>query len=94
MIRSFGDRRTQRFAQGEFVKAFESIKVAARRRLAVLDAADSLDVLAALRGNRLEVLRGKRKGQLSIRINEQWRICFRWNDAEKSAEQVEIVDYH
>ena len=64
----------------------------AARRLAILNAAPSLDTLRALPGNRLQALRGARKGQYSIRINQQWRICFAWSDRGPS--DVEIVDYH
>ncbi len=64
----------------------------AARRLAILNAAPSLDTLRALPGNRLQALRGARKGQYSIRINQQWRICFTWSDRGPS--DVEIVDYH
>ena len=94
MILSYKDGRTERFAHNAFVKAFASFAASARRRLAALDAAVSLGDLAAVRGNRLEALKGNRTGQHSIRINDQWRICFVWNDAEAGAEQVEIVDYH
>jgi proteic killer suppression protein len=94
VITSFKDKRTERLAQDKRVKEFDRISVSAKRRLGVLDAADSLEVLALVGGNRLEKLKGDRKGQHSIRINDQWRICFVWNEAEKCAEQVEIVDYH
>ena len=94
MIRSYGNKQTARFAAGERVKGFEQIARQARTRLALLEGADSIAALAAVPGNRLEALKGDRAGQMSIRINDQWRVCFVWNDAEKCAELVEIVDYH
>ena len=94
MIISFRDRRTRQFAAGEFIRAFQSFSEQAGRRLAVLDAATSLDDLRALRGNRLEALSGNRRGQYSIRINNQWRICFEWDAGSPGPTDVEIVDYH
>jgi proteic killer suppression protein len=94
MIRSYRDRRTFRFVAGERVKEFESFARGARKRLLLIDAATSLRAIAAVPGHRLEALKGDRKGQYSVRINDQWRICFVWNDEERCAEQVEIVDYH
>jgi proteic killer suppression protein len=94
VIESYGDKRTERFSRGEFVKQFEAISVAAERRLALLDEARSLDDLREVPGNRLEALKGDRSGQHSIRINKKWRICFVWNESERCAEQVEITDYH
>ena len=93
MIVSYGDRQTQRFAAGEYVPAFEGFERQAARRLSILNAVPSLDSLRALRGNRLEALRGDRQGQYSIRINRQWRICFSWADGSGPT-NVEIVDYH
>ena len=92
MIQSYRDKKTERFARGEFVKAFQGIEVQAAKRLSTLNAAPSLDTLRSLPGNRLEALRGDRAGQYSIRINQQWRICFEWDDGD--AYEVEIVDYH
>ncbi|HEU0216538.1 MAG TPA: type II toxin-antitoxin system RelE/ParE family toxin [Stellaceae bacterium] len=92
MIRSFKDRRTEALFRGEAVRAFRSIEAVAVRKLDMLDAATQLFDLRAPPGNRLEALRGDRRGQHSIRINDQWRICFVWRDG--AAEQVEIVDYH
>ena len=92
MIRSFKGRETQRFFQGHRVAAFQGFADQAARRLTLLDAAETLRDLAALPSNRLEVLRGDRAGQHSIRINMQWRICFRWSD--DGPFDVEIVDYH
>lgn len=91
MIRSFADKQTERLFDDKFVKAFSGIERAARRKLQLLDSAGSLDDLRVPPGNRLEALLGNRAGQHSIRINDQWRICFRW---EAGAHDVEIVDYH
>ena len=93
MILSFRDRRTERFAAGEFVREFQSFEAQAERRLAILNAAPSLRTLAELPGNRLEALQGDREGQYSIRINRQWRICFSWPDGPGPTD-VEIVNYH
>ena len=92
MIRSFKDRDTRRFFEGRRVAAFQGFADQAARRLTLLDSAATLGDLAALPGNRLESLRGDRAGQHSIRINAQWRICFRWT--EEGPGDVEIVDYH
>ena len=92
MIRGFSDRRTQRFFEGRPVRAFQGFSDQATRRLTVLDNATSLQDLAGLPSNRLESLSGDRTGQYSIRINRQWRICFRWED--DGPHDVEIVDYH
>ena len=92
MIQSFKDRRTQQFFEGRLVRAFHGFADQATRRLTVLDNADSLRDLAALPSNRLEALSGDRAGQYSVRINRQWRICFRW-EAEGPYD-VEVVDYH
>jgi proteic killer suppression protein len=93
MILSYGDKRTSAFADGRFVREFRFSRQA-YRRLEVLEAAASLDELRALRGNRLEALKGNRAGQFSIRINDQWRICFEWQRGERGPSNVEIVDYH
>lgn len=92
MIRSFGNRNTRRFFEGARVAAFHGFADQAARRLVLLDSAETLRDLAALPGNRLEALHGDRDGQYSIRINAQWRICFRWT--EDGPSEVEIVDYH
>lgn len=92
MIRSFKDRDTRRFFEGARVSRFQAFAGQATRRLTVLDSADALRDLAGLRSNRLEALRGDRMGQHSIRINTQWRVCFRWSD--DGPRDVEIVDYH
>ena len=92
MIRSFAGKETKELFDRLDVPKFRFIADSARTRLERLAAAESLADLAAIRGNRLEALKGDRKGQYSIRINDQWRICFRWK--ENAAEEVEIVDYH
>lgn len=92
MIRSFRCRDTQAFFETGRCRRFMSIAKTAARKLAQLDAAETLDFLRAPPGNRLESLKGDRKGQHSIRINDQFRICFRWTP--DGPEQVEIVDYH
>ena len=94
MILSYKDKRSERFAQGEHVRAFQGFEQQAERRLAILNAAPSLATLRALPGNRLEALKGDRAGQYSIRINQQWRICFEWEDGQPGPSSVEIVDYH
>jgi proteic killer suppression protein len=93
VIRSFGDRDTERLWRRERVRSLDSrVLRTALRKLAILDAAVTLDDLRVPPGNRLEALKGERRGQHSIRINDQWRICFTWTDT--GAEDVEIVDYH
>ncbi len=93
MIRSFRDKRSAAVFGGMLPKGFPSeIAVIARRKLRILDAAVSLDDLRSPPGNRLEALFGMRHGQHSLRINDQWRVCFRWHDGH--AFEVEIVDYH
>ena len=92
MIRSYQDRRTQRFAEGQRVPAFEGFRRQAEKRLRVLEAATSLRDLAQLPGNRLEALAGDRKGQYGIRINKQWRFCFEWPPGSDGPDNVEIVD--
>ena len=94
MIRSYRDRKTQRFCEGERVPRFEGFRHQAEKRLRVLEAAVSLRDLARLPSNRLEALSGDRSGQYSIRINQQWRICFEWPQGADGPENVEIVDYH
>ena len=92
MIRSFKDRKTQRFFKGQWIREFQGFANQASRRLVVLDSAETLQDLLALRSNRLELLTGDRAGQHSIRINQQWRLCFHWED--EGPNDVEIVDYH
>ena len=94
MILSFKDKRTKEFAEGERVKAFSSFEKQAQKRLLLLNLARSLQAIRALLGNRLEALKGNRLGQYSIRINDQWRICFEWAEDESNPSNVEIVDYH
>jgi proteic killer suppression protein len=94
LIRSFHDSATARFAAGDRVRQWEPFRRQAEKRLRVLDAAKALADLAALNSNRLEALKGDRKGQHSIRINAQWRVCFRWQKNELGPSEVEIVDYH
>ncbi len=94
MIRSYRDKETARLASGELIRRWEPFRPQAEKRLRVLDAATSLSDLAALNSNRLESLKGNRKGQYSIRINDQWRICFTWANDELGPSNVEIVDYH
>ena len=94
MIVSFRGKRTSDFAAGERVKAFSGIERPARLKLDRLEAATVLKDLAALPGNRFEALKGDRKGQYSIRINDQWRICFEWPEGSTGPKNVEIVDYH
>ena len=92
MIRGFADGDTRRLHAGHGVRRFIAIESAARRKLLMIDAAVQLQDLRVPPGNRLEALKGDREGQYSIRINEQWRVCFRWRDGD--AHDVEIVDYH
>ena len=92
MIVSFRDKRTREFAEGKYVKAFSGFARQAEMKLDQLEAAKSLTDLSVLPGNRFEALKGDRKGQYSIRINPQWRICFRWEAGGVAG--VEIVDYH
>jgi len=94
MILSYRDSRTRAFADGRFVREFQGFARQAYRRLEILEAAMSLVDLKALRSNRLEVLKGNRAGQYSIRINMQWRICFEWPRGAVGPSNVEIVDYH
>jgi len=93
MIRSFKDKETGRIWEGDQSRKYPGdIQERAFRKLRQLDAAETLEDLRHPPGNRLEVLKGNRAGQMSIRINNQWRICFRW--AEGDVTDVEITDYH
>jgi len=94
MILSYRDRRTKDFAEGNRVREFDGFRRQAEKRLDILEAATSLVDLRALPSNALEALKGDRKGQYSIRINLQWRICFEWPDGQSGPSNVEIVDYH
>lgn len=93
MIVSFRDKRTREFAEGNRVQAFTEFERRAEIKLDQLEAATSLLDLD-LPGNRLEALKGDRKGQYSIRINDRWRICFEWPKGSPGPVKVEIVDYH
>jgi len=92
VIRSFRCKETEKLFRRQQNRKFGNIGSVARRKLRMLDDAESLEDMAAVPGNRLEPLGGNRKGQHSIRINDQWRLCFIWR--EGAAESVEIVDYH
>ncbi len=92
MIRSFQSDETATLFQDQFVRRFQSIERVARRKLLFLHEAKRLEDLKAPPGNHLEALKGDRAGTYSIRINDQWRICFAWRDGD--AYNVEIVDYH
>ena len=92
MIRSFRDARTEALFHDVDVPRYRAIERAARRKLLYLHQARRLEDLRVPPGNRLEALKGDRAGQCSIRINDRWRVCFRWSNAE--AWDVEIVDYH
>jgi proteic killer suppression protein len=92
MIRSFKCPDTETLSKGIRVKRFVNIEAVARRKLRQLEIAARLDDLKIPPGNRLEALKGRRAGQYSIRINDQWRVCFRWTQA--GALDVEIIDYH
>ena len=92
MIKSFQCEYTEALSKGQRVRQFANIAKVARRKLRQLEIAGRLDDLRVPPGNHLEALKGDRAGQYSIRINDQWRVCFYWTDA--GAENVEIVDYH
>lgn len=92
MIRSFKCEYTKTLSKGRNVKKFVNFAKVARRKLRQLEISNRLADLRVPPGNHLEALKGSRAGQYSIRINDQWRICFRWSDG--FAEDVEIVDYH
>jgi proteic killer suppression protein len=94
MIVGYRDGRTRKFAAGGRVKAFEAFRRQAERVLDRLEAAVSLRDLANFPGHRLEKLSGDRAGQFSVRVNEQWRICFEWPAGSPGPKNVEICDYH
>ena len=92
MIRSFRCKHTQALFEGGHTRRSHAIETVATRKLAMLDAAKTLEFMRSPPGNRLEALSGDRAGQWSVRINDQWRLCFVWTDA--GPDEVEIVDYH
>jgi toxin HigB-1 len=93
VIKTFADKRTAALFSGRFVKSLPAdVAVRAKRKLDLIDSAASLDFLRVPPGNRLESLRGDRAGQYSTRVNDQWRLCFRWIDGH--AHEVEFCDYH
>ena len=93
MIRTFRDKEAEKLFRDEFSRPYQAIEKTARRKLLHLDQARALTDLSAIPGNRLEALRGDRNGQHSIRINDQFRVCFIWSE-DGNAENVEIADYH
>jgi len=90
----YRDKRTERFAAGEHVREFQSFREQAERRLDILEVAVRREDLMLLPSNRFEALSGNRKGQFSIRINQQWRICFEWPENSNRPFNIEITDYH
>jgi proteic killer suppression protein len=94
MIIGYRDKRTRRFAEGEVVKEFQAFARQAEKRLEILAAAPNLQVLTLLPSNRFEASKGDRAGQFSVRINQQWRICFEWPQGSSGPINVEITDYH
>jgi proteic killer suppression protein len=92
VVVSYQDKRTREFAAGGWIKAFSGFERSARLKPDRLEAATSLQDLAALPGNRFEALKGYRKGRYSVRINDQWRICFEWPDGAPGPSNVEIAD--
>jgi proteic killer suppression protein len=92
VIKTFRDPDTAALYRGERTSRFQGFERVAQRKLRQLDVADQLRDLVAFPGNRLEALKGDRKGQYSIRVNDQWRVCFRWKNGD--AFDVEITDYH
>ncbi len=95
MINDFADKETEKIYHGEFSRKLPSnIQNIALRKLIMIDNAKSIIDLKNPPANRLEKLKGDRKGQYSIRINDQWRICFNWHESESSANDIRIIDYH
>jgi proteic killer suppression protein len=90
----YRDKRTERFAGGERIREFQAFKDQAERRLDILETAVSRRDLMLLPSNRFEALGGDRKGQFSIRINQQWRVCFEWPEEQDRPCNIEICDYH
>jgi toxin HigB-1 len=94
MRQKYKDKRTKHFVEGGRVKEFQAFERQAYKRLEILEAAPNKEALMMLPSNRFEALSGDRNGQFSIRINNQWRICFEWPEEEESPFNIEIVDYH
>jgi proteic killer suppression protein len=94
MIRGYGSDRSEKFAKGQRIKQFEPFRRQAERTLDRFEAATNLSDIANFPGHRLEKLKGDRAGTYSVRINEQWRICFRWPEGSPGPEDVTIEDYH
>ena len=92
--RKYRDKRSQEFAEGRRVRELQAFERQAYKRLEILEAAPSKEALMRLPSNRFEALSGDRQGQYSIRINQQWRICFEWPDGESEPFNIEITDYH
>jgi proteic killer suppression protein len=93
VLRSFADKEAERIWERKQSKKFnDATQRAVLKKLVILDAAETIEDLRVPPGNRLEKLKGDREGQHSVRVNQQWRVCFRWTDA--GPEEVEIVDYH
>jgi proteic killer suppression protein len=90
----YRDKRTARFVEGERVKEFQAFEEQAKKRIVILESSVSLNGLMLLPSNRFEALTGNRKGQYSIRINQQWRLCFEWSEIHTKPFNLEIVDYH
>lgn len=90
----YQDKRTQQFAEGERVGTFQSFERQAYKRLEILESAPDKEALMWLPSNHLEALGGDQRGQFSIRINQQWRICFEWPENEAEPFNIEVVDYH
>ena len=90
----YRDRRTAQFAEGRRIREFQAFERQAYRRLEILDAAPTKEALMRLPSNRFEALGGDRRGQYSIRINDQWRICFEWPEGVSRPFNIEITDYH
>lgn len=93
-LQKFRDKNTARFAAGERIKNFAAFEEQAKKRLVILESAASLNDLMLLPSNRFEALGGSRKGQYSIRINQQWRLCFEWSETQNTPFNIEITDYH
>ena len=92
--RKYRDKRTRQFAEGKRVRAFQAFEMQAYRRLEILESAPNIEALLRLPSNHFEALGGDRKGQYSIRINQQWRICFEWLNGEPEPFNIKIVEYH